>query len=72
MAACALTGVMICSLHALILASQTAAKNLSRARRCDLICAGVYTSAAVVFLISLGKRSPVKGLLFGFAQPHLS
>ncbi|MDJ0088776.1 hypothetical protein [Pantoea allii] len=54
MAACALTGVMIFSLYALILASQTAEKNLNRARRCDLICAGVYALVAVGFLVSLG------------------
>jgi len=47
MAACALTGVMIFSLSTLILASQTAEKNLNRARRCDLICAGVYALVAV-------------------------
>jgi len=49
MAACALTGVMIFSLYALILASQTAEKNLNRARRCDLIFTGVYGLVAVVF-----------------------
>ncbi|MGG6193475.1 hypothetical protein ACQV2B_05170 [Pantoea allii] len=54
MAACALTGVMICSLYALILASQTAEKDLNRARRCDLICVGVYALVAMFFLISLG------------------
>ncbi|MGG6107024.1 hypothetical protein [Pantoea allii] len=54
MATGALTGVMICSLHALIFASQTAEKDLNRARRSDLICTGVYALVAVGFLVSLG------------------
>ncbi|WP_246873249.1 hypothetical protein [Pantoea ananatis] len=52
-ATCALTGAMIFSLYALILASQTVEKDLNRARRCDLICAGVYALVAVGFLVSL-------------------
>ncbi|PKC30684.1 hypothetical protein V462_19605 [Pantoea ananatis 15320] len=45
---------MIFSLYALILASQTAEKDLNRARRSfDLICAGVYGWVAVGFLVSL-------------------
>ncbi|MGG6102181.1 hypothetical protein ACQV2Y_21165 [Pantoea allii] len=54
MATCAPTGVMICSLYALIFASQTAEKDLNRARRSDLICAGFYALVAVGFLVSLG------------------
>jgi hypothetical protein len=53
-ATCALTGAMIFSLYALILASQTAEKDLNRARRSfDLICAGFYALVAVGFLVSL-------------------
>ncbi|CCF11150.1 lysine exporter protein [Pantoea ananatis LMG 5342] len=52
-ATCALTGAMIFSLYALILASQTAEKDLNRARCCDLICAGFYALVAVGFLVSL-------------------
>ncbi|WP_405422843.1 LysE family translocator [Pantoea stewartii] len=53
-ATCALTGVMIFGLYALIFASQTAETYLNRARRSfDVICAGFYELVAVGFLVSL-------------------
>ncbi|WP_288430540.1 LysE family translocator [uncultured Pantoea sp.] len=53
-ATCALTGVMIFSLYALIFASQLAQTYLNRARRSfDVICAGFYALVAVGFLVSL-------------------
>ena len=53
-ATCALTGVMIFGLYALIFASQTAETYLNRARRSfDVICAGFYALVAVGFVVSL-------------------
>lgn len=53
-ATCALTGVMIFGLYALIFASQTAETYLNRARRSfDVVCAGFYALVAVGFLVSL-------------------
>ncbi|MGD8107776.1 LysE family translocator [Pantoea sp. FN0302] len=53
-ATCALLGVMIFGLYALIFASRTAEKYLNRARRSfDLICAGFYALVAIGFLVSL-------------------
>ncbi|MDK2632648.1 LysE family translocator [Pantoea stewartii subsp. indologenes] len=53
-ATCALTGVMIFGLYALIFASQTAETYLKRARRSfDVICAGFYALVAMGFLVSL-------------------
>ncbi|WJY16997.1 LysE family translocator [Pectobacteriaceae bacterium CE90] len=53
-ATCALLGVVIFGLYALIFASRTAEKYLNRARRSfDLICAGFYALVAIGFLLSL-------------------
>jgi hypothetical protein len=56
---------MIFSLYALILASQTAEKDLNRARRCDLICAGVYALVAVG-VFGVAEIKPFKGLFYIF------
>ncbi|ERM15324.1 LysE family translocator [Pantoea ananatis] len=53
-ATCALLGVIIFCLYALIFASRTAEKYLNRAKRSfDLVCAGFYALVAIGFLVSL-------------------
>ncbi|WP_205951192.1 LysE family translocator [Pantoea stewartii] len=53
-ATCALLGVIIFGLYALIFASRTAEKYLNRAKRSfDLVCAGFYALVAIGFLVSL-------------------
>ncbi|WP_026042578.1 LysE family translocator [Pantoea sp. A4] len=51
---CALLGVLIFSLYALIFSSRSAENYLNRARRSfDVICAGFYALVAIGFLLSL-------------------
>ncbi len=53
-ATCALLGVIIFGLYALIFASRRAEKYLNRVQRSfDLICAGFYALVAIGFLVSL-------------------